>query len=370
MFRSPQRLATAAALALAAVACGSSGGGALVGQPSGAPPAFDPPAAPPPAAPPPFTPACDVTTPRTTPLQVWAEPDAGQAPYTDLIGRATRTLRVMVYEMGYGPILDGLEAKARAGLDVRVILDVTQQTTNQKYMDALTAAGAKVIWSDTRFTFMHAKTIVADASEAVVSTGNFAAFRMGMERNFVARDADPADVDVLVKMFDADFARATPDLGCTRLIVSPVNSKTRILALVASAEKEIVVESMELEDGDVRAALAARKAAGVDVRAILADPGWIATNTDAAAFLAQSGIEARSMKAPAVHVKAIVVDGVIAYVGSENLSWTSLTKNREVGVIAYESANAALVHDTFEKDWSTATPFTTTPTTSPPPTTP
>jgi hypothetical protein len=69
---------------------------------------------------------------------------------------------------------------------------------------------------------------------------------------------------------------------------------------------------MQLADRDVRDALAERKNAGVEVRALLADPGWIDANQAAAVFLAEHGIEARWMEH--VHVKAITVDGESAYV--------------------------------------------------------
>jgi phosphatidylserine/phosphatidylglycerophosphate/cardiolipin synthase-like enzyme len=303
------------------------------------------------------TPACSPLVPRTTPLEVSVLPDAGATPFVSVLGRATKTIRVMVYEMGTGPIIDTLEAKARAGVKVQIILDVAQMNTNQKYMDRLKAAGADVIWSDTRFQFMHAKLLIVDGAEAVISTGNYAAFRMTMERNFVVRDADAADVDVLVKLFDADFARKDPDLTCTRLLVSPVNAKQRLLDFIASAKTDVLVESMQLADNDVRDALAARKAAGATVRVLLADPSWITANADAAAFLASHGIEARHMKDPGVHVKAVVVDGKLAYAGSINLSWTSLTKNREVGLLITEPANVTAMHTTMTSDWLIATPF-------------
>jgi phosphatidylserine/phosphatidylglycerophosphate/cardiolipin synthase-like enzyme len=114
---------------------------------------------------------------------------------------------------------------------------------------------------------------------------------------------------------------------------------------------------MQLADSDVREALAARKAAGVDVRVLLADPYWIDANFTAATFLASKGIAARHMKEPGVHVKAVVVDGKIGFAGSVNLSWTSLTKNREVGLLITEPSNVGAMHATFEKDWATATPF-------------
>lgn len=326
--------------------------GPVVEQPPGAAPA--PTTAPVPV---PVTPACSPLVPRTKALEVFVLPEAGVTPFTATLLRATKSIRVMVYQMGNGPIIDALEAKARAGVKVQIILDLAQKDTNEKYMTRLKAAGADVIWSDASFTFMHAKLIIVDENEAVISTGNYAAFRMNMERNFVVRDTDPADLDVLVKLFDADFQQKSPDLTCTRLFVSPVNAKQRLLDFIGTAKTEVVVESMQLADTDVRDALAARKAAGAEVRVLLADPNWIDANFAAAAFLKQHGIASRHMKQPGVHVKAVVVDGKAAFTGSVNLSWTSLTKNREVGVLITEASNVGAMHATFEKDWASATPF-------------
>jgi len=356
------RLAFPYAACALLLACGSA-----ATAPGGAaeePPIVEPPPAPAPTAPadarpapPAVKPACSPLVPRETPLEVAVLPDAGATPFVSVLERATKSIRVMVYLMGTGPILDALEAKARAGVKEQVILDVSQKDVNDKYMTRLKAAGADVIWSDPQFQYMHAKVLVVDDAEAVISTGNYADFRMKTERNYAVHDADAADVDALVKLFDADFARKVPDLTCTRLLVSPVNAKQRLLDFIATAQKEIVVESMQLADTDVREALAARKTAGVTVRVLLADPGWIAANAEAAAFLATNTIEARQMKVLAVHVKSVVVDGTTAYAGSENLSWTSLTKNREVGVLVTEPSNVATMQATFEKDWATAAPF-------------
>lgn len=351
---------TIASLLLAACSSppASPGGPAATADPPvvEGPAPVDPGPAPTPA-PTPVKPACTVLVPRDVPLEVAVLPDAGATPFVSVLARAKRTIRVMVYEMGTGPILDALEAKARDGVKVQVILDVGKTDVNAKYKTRLEAAGATVLWSDPQFSYMHAKVLIVDEGEAVISTGNYADFRMKMERNYAVHDSDAADVDALVKLFDADFGRKAPDLTCTRLLVSPVNAKQRMLDFIASAKTEILVESMQLADTDVRDALAKQKAAGVDVRVILADPSWITANTEAAAFLGSSAIEARQMKVLAVHVKAIVVDGKAAYAGSENLSWTSLTKNREVGVIVTEAANAATMQATFEKDWLTATAF-------------
>ena len=285
------------------------------------------------------------------------EPTDASGPWTAALAHAKSRVRVLIYQMGAGPILDGLIAAAHGGLDVRVIMDKSQAPVNQKYKTALEAAGAHVLWSDPQFSFMHAKVMIVDDATAIVSTGNYAATQLASERNYVMTDTDAGDVASLGKLFDADFERTAPDLSCTRLLVSPINSRDRILAVIAGAKSELLVESMQLADGAVRDAIAARKDAGVEVRVIVADPSWIAANDDAAKFMTAHGIEGRRMLAPKVHVKSILVDGKVAYAGSENLSQTSLDKNREVGLVVTEPGNVAKMRATFESDWTTATAF-------------
>lgn len=296
---------------------------------------------------------------RSPPAAVAVLPDEGLAPYLATINKAQRSLRVFSYLMGSGDVLDALKQKAMAGLSVRVILD-QGQSANQKYATQLTDAGATVLWSDPRWSYMHAKVLIADDSEATVSTGNYSAYYNGRERNFVVTLRDPVDLKDLSDLFEADWARKEPSLGCTRLLVSPINSKARLLLLVRSARKTLIIESMQFAETELRGAVAERKAAGVDVRVLLADPSWITANTAAAAFLQQQGIPVRWLASPDAHVKALVVDADaegLAYAGSENLSYTSLTRNREVGVILSEPAAVKTIRDTFEKDWATGKAF-------------
>src|SRR3954466_327376 len=83
-----------------------------------------PPAGSSPAPAPAPTPACEPLAPRTTPLEVFVQPDSGPTPFVDTLNKAKTSIRVMVYEMGFGPILDALVAKAKAGVKTRIILDV------------------------------------------------------------------------------------------------------------------------------------------------------------------------------------------------------------------------------------------------------
>ena len=299
---------------------------------------------------------CNATDPRAVPVEVVATPEAGEAPYTSVLATAQTSIDVEVYLMGYGGILDLLQDKARAGVRVRVILDEGKRDTNQKYFDLLTAAGAEVKWSDPRFSFFHAKFFVVDGKTAVMSTGNYSkTYSIERERNFVATDSDPADVADLVTLFEADWTGQTPAMTCTRMVISPVNARERILAVIEGAQETLDIESMQFADWGVRNAVKARVQAGVQVRALLADANWIDANASAATFLKDLAVPVKWI--PHLHTKMLVADGKVAYVGSENFSQTSLDKNREVGVILVESSSISPLASTFDNDWAVGTDF-------------
>ncbi|HUS28399.1 MAG TPA: phosphatidylserine/phosphatidylglycerophosphate/cardiolipin synthase family protein [Kofleriaceae bacterium] len=299
---------------------------------------------------------CNATDPRAMPVEVAVTPDAGEQPYLDALTSAQHSIDVEIYLMGYGGILDTLVAKAHAGVKVRVILDQYKMDTNQKYFTQLAAAGAEVKWSSAEFTYQHSKVLVVDGTTAVISTGNYSkSYSIELERNHVATDRDPADLADLVALFEADWTGQPVQMPCTRMVISPINSRTRILDLINSATQTLTIESMQFADYKVREAVKARVQAGVDVRALIADAGFVSANAAAADYLKGLGVTVKWI--PHLHTKVIVADGARAYLGSENLSQTSLDKNREVGLIVTDAASIAPLSTSFETDWTAGTAF-------------
>jgi phosphatidylserine/phosphatidylglycerophosphate/cardiolipin synthase-like enzyme len=299
---------------------------------------------------------CSATDPRPMPVEIAVTPEAGEQPYLDALAGAQHSIDVEIYLMGYGGILDALEEKARAGVQVRVIFDQYKMDTNQKYFTALQAAGASVKWSSTEFTYQHSKFLLVDNSVAVISTGNYSkSYSIDLERNHVATDRDPSDMIDLAALFDADWTGQPLAMPCTRLVVSPINSRPRILDLITSAQSTLTIESMQFADYAVRDAVKARVEAGVNVRVLIADAGWIDANASAATYLKGLGVTVKWI--PHLHTKVIVADGARAYLGSENLSQTSLDKNREVGLVVTDASSIAPLTTSFETDWTAGTEF-------------
>ena len=119
-------------------------------------------------------------------------------------------------ELATYDVLDFLEewqpyiSKEDGGLRMVILDGMTQKATNDKYRVMLEAAGAKFEWSDPQFSYMHAKTIIVDDNQAMVSTSNYALSYIMKERNYAALIVDPQDVGDLAALFDRQACRAIP----------------------------------------------------------------------------------------------------------------------------------------------------------------
>lgn len=106
-------------------------------------------------------------------------------------------------------------------------------------------------------------------------------------------------------------------------------------------------------------ALIAAAARGVHVR-LLVDDGFARREPATLARLAATGkLEIRRLDmhpraGGILHAKYFIVDGVDAYLGSQNFDWRSLTHIQELGVRLRSAALAGALVDVFETDWALA----------------
>ena len=304
---------------------------------------------------------CTPTTPRTADPEVFVGPTQWQSSIEDQIDNATTSLDVQMYLFTVGDIADHIIAAQNRGVIVRVLLDPHEN--NAAVQAKLTAAGVPNKTDPTIFTYAHAKYMVIDNDTAVILSGNFNAGAVGPtsstdsnERNYGIVDHDFNDVAVLESIYNDDWTSTSgtePDLSCTRLIVSPVNSKQRVLDHINAAMHTLDIELLYLQDNDVRDAIVAAKARGATVRLILSNPAVNTQNTATISYFKSKGIAVKVLLANYLHAKMIQSDGV-AQVASENMSATSLTMNREVGALVFETVPAGQIHAQYEADWAAA----------------
>lgn len=294
--------------------------------------------------------SCDPYQARVTTPELYIGPTGLESKVVAIIESAQKSIDLSIYEIDRKPIVDALVAAQKRGVTVRVVMDKNE---NAPARSTLKAAGIEVHDAIADYPYFHVKTMIVDADRALVASFNFNSYSMQSERNYGVLDHEADDVADLQAIFDNDFAGKgkNVDLSCSRLVVAPINARDRLKDLIQSADKQLDMSVMYLSDGDLAAAVKARKAAGVAVRILLADPSWITDNAASAKDLAAAGIDVKYMKAYELHAKLLVTDRA-AFVGSENFSSNSLDQNREIGVFVTNDEPLAGIHKQFESDWA------------------
>jgi len=279
------------------------------------------------------------------------EPDDGVRPLLAYLNHAQNTVFMEAYILSDTPILHALERAAAQGVTVFVLLEHRPFGLGN-YPDhissELDAAGVHVRWSSSRFTYTHAKFLVLDDRTAVISTANFSRSAFDTNREVIEVDTSKSDVHELSNIFRADWDHLPAVLDSGTLLVSPSNARQGLYRLVRSARHSIEIYAEEFQDPGMESRLASRARAHVTVR-ILLPPSALGHLTKAET----QTLSIRTLGSPYVHAKVIIVDGRTAFVGSENLSQTSLDANREVGLLTRGSSLARL-EKVFNSDWNRA----------------
>jgi len=285
---------------------------------------------------------------------VFIGPSGLQTLLVNHIKSATQSIDIMIYELDAQGIVDALEEAQGRGVKVRFVIDHSDNTVgeNKKARDQLTAAGVEFTDAPPEFVYQHAKVMIFDGEKAIVMSANLNGYSMSSERNYGVVTTEVGEVADLQAVFDRDRAGGGDlSFSCSKLVVSPENSKERLLALIDSAKTSLDLELMYLTDNDIEAAVTARAAAGVSVRALLANPAWMKDNPATAALLQKASIPVKYYTKLEVHAKLLIADG-IAFVGSENMSLNSLSSNREIGVFVSEPSLSETITKQFETDWA------------------
>jgi phosphatidylserine/phosphatidylglycerophosphate/cardiolipin synthase-like enzyme len=278
-----------------------------------------------------------------------------------VIQSASKSLEMTMYELSDTTAVDDLIARHKAGVDVRVVLDQKEKSINQAAYSALSAAGIPVVWSAPSFTYTHQKTLTVDGRESLIMTGNLTSQYYAETRDFGVGDTDARDVAAVVAAFDADFAHTQVDPDdATDLLWSPTTAKDRVLSVINQATKTLDVEAEEFSDPGVVSAVVARARAGVQVRVMVESPSQYASELHQVVAAGGKAVGYSSPTGLYIHGKAVIADVGLpdqqVEVGSMNYTITSLTSNRELGIVLTNSAACALMARQFDADFAGGTP--------------
>lgn len=290
-------------------------------------------------------------------VRIIVEPSDKGAALLGAINGAKKSVHMTMYMLQADSFTQALVARKKAGVDVAVLLNQAFPqggNVNQPAFDTLKAAGVAVVWAPAAYAYTHAKTVLIDGTDAWVMTMNLTDTSMTKNREYLAVDSEPADLAQAERIFQADFNNKAADTQGA-LVVSPTNAEARLLALANGAQTSVDVEAEVLSEFDFVNALAALADRGVKVRVVVSADNASSGGATAVTTLKQHKVAVVALSSPYQHAKAIVVDGARAYVGSVNFTNTSLSKNRELGVLTDTAAEVAKVASTINQDFAKGT---------------
>jgi phosphatidylserine/phosphatidylglycerophosphate/cardiolipin synthase-like enzyme len=286
------------------------------------------------------------------------QPDDGLEPFLREIDAASCGVDLSVYILSEPRVIEHLGQAAKRGVRVRVMLEEQpfgggggQVAT----MATLEALGIEVRWSGSQLRFSHAKYMVVDSTVALVMNQNLTTSAFTANREFAVITTEPAEVEQAQEVFDRDWEHVDIDDPDGPLILSPTNSRARLMELIAGAERSIDLYAEVIRDDEFVAALGAAEERGVAVRLIV-DQSIDEGTQEQASRLFEMGVEIRIASSLYIHAKLMVIDAEMAVVGSQNPTPTSLDDNREVSMVVDDEAVLQRCSLIFERDWQRAAP--------------
>lgn len=295
----------------------------------------------------------------TSPVaNVWTEPANGYGFLDAAIQSAYQSIDVLVYELSDATIEHELIALAAKGVDVRVLLnaDYYGKSENTAAFGLLHASRVHVEWAPSGQIF-HAKYVVVDARVVYIGTGNLVANDYSSTRDFWVEDARASDVGAIVRTFNSDFAHSSVTYQADGLVWSPGSTAT-LIGLIDSAKHSLLVENEEMESASIESALESSARRGVSVKVVMTtSSSWTAALNE----LVRAGVHVRVLSSSQVyiHAKVICVDCVrgvgTVFIGSENFSTSSLSYNRELGLITTTPKAVLAVESAVNSDYAAGT---------------
>lgn len=245
--------------------------------------------------------------------------------------------------------------------------------------------------------YEHGKLMIVDRQKALISTGNFNPTNLcdpegvpqggvlsRCNRDYTVLTTDQNAVRTLQAVFENDLQQKAYDLSkiigqpsASKVTVSPFSLQP-IVQFIRTAKKTILIENQYLKNAELNEALIQAAKSGVKVYVVInsictfskPDPVqdqraidlWKNTFKSFDAAGIQSRMFTKQVRirgyAGYLHSKAIVVDGVRAWVGSVNGSDMALTRNREFGIFLDDEKEVIKLINQISADFND--PFTET----------
>ena len=275
-------------------------------------------------------------------MKLLIQPEDGIAPIVAAITKARKSVDIVIFRFDRAEIEAALKAAAKRGVQVSALIAHANhggEKSLRKLEMRLLEAGVTVSRTAGDLVRYHDKLLIIDRRTLYLLSFNFTHLDVDHSRGFGIVTRKAKLVHEALKLLAADSDRTRYEAGLDTFVVSPVNARKQLLALIRRARKELLIYDPGLTDSAMLRALGERAKKGVDVRVI----GALGRKSEP--------LQVRPLAGFRLHTRAIVRDGREAFVGSQSLRKAELDARREVGVIVRDRNGVSRLHDTFEADW-------------------
>ncbi len=277
-------------------------------------------------------------------MKLIVQPDDGLAPLIRTVDKARRSIDILIFRFDRVDLARALAAAVDRGVVVRALIAHTNRGGEKrlrKLEQHLLDAGITVARTADDLLRYHGKMMIVDDTLHVLGF-NFTKLDVEKSRSFGVVTSERSLVKEAAALFEADRTRQAYAASHDRLVVSPDTSRELLSAFIRGAKKQLLIYDEKVTDNVIQRLLAGRANAGVEIRII----GKLEKNIE--------GIDVRKMNGLRLHVRAMIRDGRMVFVGSQSLRRLELDGRREVGVIVNNAPIARKMLRFFEQDWTEA----------------
>ena len=278
-------------------------------------------------------------------MRLITQPDDGITPLIKAIGRARKSIDIVVFRFDIDAIETALTKAVERGVAVRALIAHTNRggaSKLRKLEMRFLKAGVTLSRTANDMVRYHGKLLLIDRKEAFVFGFNYTHQDIEKSRSFGLSTRNPKVVRDIFSVIDADHNRTDLSIKSSRVVVSPENARERLEAFIKKAKRELLIYDVDVSDDKMIGVIKARAEAGVKVRVLgKVEKKWL----DELAW------KVRPFSGPKLHVRCIVRDREAAFVGSPSLRKLELDDRREVGLITKDRRTVGRIAAVFTTDW-------------------
>lgn len=270
------------------------------------------------------------------------------------IDNAKKRVYVEVYIFTEKRLRTAIKKAHDRWVEVKVLLE--KNVYKATYLNNDTYKYFKNAWIDVRYSnaenysLNHTKMMIID-DEIILSTWNYSYSSFKYNREFFLNIKNNEILDVLEKIFLADFEWVKENFYHSNLVLSPFSSREKFEYLLKNAKKSIKIYSLNFWDDAIEKILIEKAKSWTNIEMVFPSLSKVESNSWVIDKFSKSWINIKQVKKPEIHAKAILIDDKYLYIWSVNFSYYSIDKNREIWLLISNQEIIKKFLEIFAKDF-------------------